>query len=238
MFPKIKFKIDCKKDVLSFFAFLKDAEFDEGRSLEWAILNIYSYFKKYKTGNTLKISKKQAEDFIKDFYNKNLIKMEKNLEIYKKNWNKKQDVFYLLVHDLFGTKKWPKGKYAAYLTIWGMYPRFLEDKTFQLPYKSRNKQSINVIIAHEMLHFIFYDYFYEKYPKYSKEEFNFFAWNVSEIFNSVIQNSPKWIKVFKAKNMDYPEHKKIIENLSVKYHQKDNIAVDELIREIIKEVKT
>lgn len=88
-----------------------------------------------------------------------------------------------------------------------------------------------------MLHFIFYDYFYEKYSEYSKDEFNFFVWNVSEIFNSVVQNSPKWIKVFKTKNMDYPEHEKIIEKLSKKYHREEKIAVGELVEDIVKEVK-
>lgn len=30
MYPKIKFKIDFKKDVSTFFDFLKDAKYDEG----------------------------------------------------------------------------------------------------------------------------------------------------------------------------------------------------------------
>lgn len=237
MFPILKFKIDYKKDVLSFFAFVRDAEFDEGRSLNWAVLNVHSYFKKYKSGLTLEISKKEADDFIKDFYEKNYTEMEKNLKVYEGNWNKEQKDFYLLVQDLFGQRKWSEGKYIAYPTIWGMYPRFLEDKTFQLPYKCKNKKNINTTIAHEMLHFIFYDYFYEQYPKYSKDELNFFVWNVSEIFNSVIQNSPKWLKVFKTKNMDYPEHEKIIKKLSKKYHQKEKIAIGELVEDIIREVK-
>lgn len=129
MFPKLKFKIDYKKDISSFFAFIRDAEFDEGRSLDWAILNIHPYFKKYKSGSSLKISKKEAEDFIKGFYEKSHEEMKKNLEIYKENWDKKQKDFNLLVQDLFGPRKWPKGKFIAYPTIWGMYPRFLEDKT-------------------------------------------------------------------------------------------------------------
>lgn len=237
MFPKLKFKIDYKKDVSSFFAFLKDAEFDEGRSLDWAVLKIYPHFKKYKFGPSLKISKKEIESFVKDFYDKNRAEMENNLKIYEKNWNEKEKDFYLLAQDLFGPIKCPKGKYIAYPTMWGMYPRFLEDKTFQLPYKCKNKKSINATIAHEMLHFIFYDYFYKKHPEYSKDEFNFFLWNISEIFNSVIQNPPKWIKVFKAKNMDYPEHGKIIKKLSEKYHKKDKILVDELVHDIIEEVK-
>ncbi|MFH1030619.1 MAG: hypothetical protein V1770_05160 [bacterium] len=238
MLPKLKFKIDYKKDVSSFLAFLRDAEFDEGRSLDWAVLKIYPYFKKYKSGPSLKINKKEVESFVKDFYDKNRAEMEKNLKAYEEDWNKKEKEFYSLAQDLFGSKKWPNGKYIAYPTIWGMYPRFLENKTFQLPYKCKNKKSINTTIAHEMLHFIFYDYFYEKYPEYSKDEFNFFLWNVSEIFNSVIQNSPTWIKVFKTKNMDYPEHGKIIKNLSEKYHKKDEIFIDELTKDIIKEAKT
>ena len=58
MHPKLKFKIDYKRDIETFFAFNNEADFDDGRNLKWAILRKYPQFKKYKKNNKLDISKK------------------------------------------------------------------------------------------------------------------------------------------------------------------------------------
>lgn len=233
MKPKLKFKIDYKKDIEALFSFIRDSKYDNGRSLEWAVLNQYPFLKKYQIGSIFKISKLEVEKFIKNFYQRNNDTIRKNMLLYQQNWQKKEEDFYLLVEKLFKLKYWPQGKYIAYPTIWGMFPRFLEDKTFQLPYKYKNKRYINVIIAHEMLHFIFYEYFLKKYPKYKNDKYNFFIWHISEIFNTLIQNSPEWLKVFKVKTIGYPEHKSITKILERKYYKKDDWQVDNLIKDII-----
>ncbi len=122
-----------------------------------------------------------------------------------------------MIQEIFGERSWPTGLYEVYATTWGMFPRSLEDKTFQVPAIYENKLYVNVIIAHELLHFMFYSYFYEKYPEYKNKENNFLAWNISEIFNSVVQNSKTWLDVFGLKTMSYPEHEKIENELRIKY---------------------
>ena len=178
-----------------------------------------------------------VSDFVGSVYLRNKKTINKNINLYQKNWSKIEEKYFLLVDDLFSGYVWPKGKYIAYPTIWGMYPRFLEDKTFQIPYKYKKEDYVNVIIAHEMLHFIFYDYFYKKYPKYKSNKYNFFAWNISEIFNSIVQNSSMWLKVFKTKTMSYPEHKNIINKLQKVSCRNNGIKADELIKTIIKNFK-
>lgn len=236
-YPELKFKIDYNKDVKTFFNFVNEADFDDGRNLEWAILKKYPYFQQYKKGNTLKINKVIAEKFIKSVYLKNQPVMIKNMSIYQKDWLSLEKDFYHLVNSLFCDHIWPKGKYIAYATTWGMFPRFLDEKTFQIPFKHKKKKYIPVIIAHEMLHFIFYDYFYKKYPGYESDEYNFFVWHVSEIFNALIQSSPNWLKIFKMGSMSYPEHDKIINKLSKKYHKKIGWDIDSLIKEILECVR-
>jgi len=237
MNPKLKFKIDYKKDIQTFFDFNNSADYDNGRTLEWAFFRKFPFLKKYKEGNTLKISKEEVIDFVESVYEKEKETMRKNLSLYQDNWQEKDKEFYSLISELFDSKFWPKGKYIAYSTIWGMFPRFLKDATFQIPYKYKNRKYINVIIAHEMLHFIFYNYFYKKYPKYKKDEHNFLVWNISEIFNVIVQNSSKWLKVFEVKTMDYPEHQKIIKKLESKYSQKSDWKIDDLISDIINLIK-
>lgn len=230
--PKLTFKSSPMRDIETLKAFIVDAGFDGGSNLQWAVFRKYPFLKKYFSGNELNDTRK-VELFIRNTYTNDRNVIEKNLKIYEKNWNNIEDKFYELTREIFGSFSWNKGKYIAYSTIWGMYPRFLEDKTFQIPHKRRNKKYVNVIIAHELLHFIFYDYFYLKYPKYKNEKYNFFVWNVSEIFNALIQNSPKWMTVFLLETMTYPEHEKVVKLLAKKYHKKDIFDLDGLIKEII-----
>lgn len=236
-YPKLKFKIDHKKDIKTFFNFVNEAHFDGGRNLEWAVLKKYPHFRQYKKGDGLKVDEAVAEKFTKSIYLKNRPIMAKSMLIYKKKWLLAEKDFYRLVDGLFCGHRWPNGKYIAYSTIWGMFPRFLEDKTFQVPFKYKNKKYILVIIAHEMLHFIFYDYFYKKYSKYKSDKHNFFVWHVSEIFNTLVQSSPDWLMVFKIKSMSYPEHDKIVNKLSKKLYKQASWSIDDLIEEIIEAVK-
>jgi len=97
MRPKIKFKIDSKKDVSTFFDFLEDAKYDKGRSFEWAILKHYPYFKKFNN----KINKKIVEAFVFKYYLKNKKAIEQNIIIYENNWRKIEKDFFKLVYTLF-----------------------------------------------------------------------------------------------------------------------------------------
>ena len=230
--PHIKFYASPIKDSKTAALFIKEAKYSGGQNLEWAFYAKYpelrsSALKDARTINDL-IKKKYA----------NIIGLRQQLAQHEQRWNKISKKYFALVEDLFGARVWPKGKYVAYGTIWGMYPRFLEDKTFQIPYKHKHPRYILVVIAHELLHFMFYDYFFEIYPKYRANKYNFFVWNVSEIFNTVIQNSSSWIRVFKTESMSYPEHEKIVAKILKKFVLGQYADTQALIGAIILEMKT
>ncbi len=93
-------------------------------------------------------------------------------------------------------------------------------------------------MAHEMLHFMFYDYFYKRFPKYlDQERYSFFNWHVSEIFNSIVQNSKAWAGFFGAKSMTYPEHKRIVSKMLNEFSDKAITDIDALTDKIIKFVR-
>ncbi|MFA6252156.1 MAG: hypothetical protein WCX74_02035 [Candidatus Paceibacterota bacterium] len=238
MQPKISFKVDKEKDFLSYKAFLNDAEYNK-LILDWAFFNKHPNLKNsikesdgHFIGNDNSIKK-----FINEYYSNNLNSIKSNMKEYERIWNTKKDEYFKLVSELFSNDYWPKGEYVAYSTIWGLFPRFLEEKSFQIPAIYEKKDYIQVIIAHEMLHFIFYNYFLKNYPKYNMEGDDFFIWHISEIFNSIIQNSKSWLNEFKTEAQTYPEHDKIIENLEKKYKNSSNFETKELIEDILSEVK-
>jgi hypothetical protein len=232
MNPKVKFKIDIRKDVKTLKAFVNESGFDDGRNLEWALFKKHPALRNFiKGGNDIDYD--FLGRYIATVYEANKKTISANFERYEADWRKQEKRFFAFVRELFPNTRWPKGKYIAYATIWGMFPRFLEDKTFQIPIKYRSRRYVSVIIAHEMLHFMFYEHIRRNYPQYKDPEHSFLVWHISEIFNSVIQDSPSWLAVFKKKTMPYPEHKRIIAALRKRYPDPTASRADGLIQTIV-----
>lgn len=115
--------------------------------------------------------------------------------------------FFHETNKIFNNHPWPKGKYAAYLSVFDFCPRFLDDKTFFV-FMFDSDKGVIYTIFHEMLHFIFYDYCLTKYPKIFKtlstEKGSF--WELAELFNLVLQQAPAFVKLHGlTKEIGYPE---------------------------------
>ena len=220
-------------------AFIKDADYGNGRNLDWAVFSKYPRLKtQFDQNNHYKMkSAKTLYKFVCAIYRTKQTAMDLALAKHEKRWIKVAPCYFSLVGTLFGNRKWPRGKYIAFGTIWSMYPRFLKDKTFHIPFWHRTPRYMPVIIAHELLHFMFYDYFYTRYQKYHKSKDNFFVWHVSEIFNTIIQNSPEWLACFKLKSFGYPEHRNIVARINHARRRNTAWDLNALIDNIIKEVQ-
>ena len=82
----------------------------------------------------------------------------------RKVWRKKENEYITITEDFFDGFQFQKGKYIAYASIINCNPRFLEPKTFQFFYKKPLADAIYTI-AHELLHFIFFDFIKKKLKK-------------------------------------------------------------------------
>jgi predicted SprT family Zn-dependent metalloprotease len=233
--PKVKFEISQTAELRTVIAFAKDAKYDHGQSLAWGIFRRHPELKKIIVDPT-HLPLPQIKKYIRGVYAKNTFEFRKDTLVAEKQWRKKEKLFLKLVEREFGDSRWPQGKYIAYFTIWSMFPRFLEDKTFQVPFRHKRQGYINVIVSHEMLHFMFYKHFYEWYPEYKNPKHNYFVWNISEIFNVLIENSSRWVKIFKRKTMSYPQHDTIIRTLRKQIRGK-TLSARELTVRIHEEVK-
>lgn len=233
-YPKVKFTISKKKELETFLAFLNESKhLDNKREINWAFYRPHPKLKILKQKHLDFLEKKSiVRKYINVYYKRNLPKIKEGTLKAKKDWQDKERDFFNLVSEIFKNYPWPKGKYIAYPTIWGMYPRFLKNKTFQFPYCRKKKNFIPVVIAHEMLHFMFYEHIRRTYSQYKDPEHSFLVWHISEIFNSLVQDSPSWLAVFKKKTMPYPEHERIIAALQKRYADPVTLKADGLIREI------
>lgn len=227
MHPKLKFTYSKKKDLEIFLGFLEtNKHFDKSEDLEIGFFNLYPELKGREKLDTPE-AKKMAQKVISKEYSTKKEVLTKSLKKIKFDWQKISPWFYQECDRIFERHLWQNGEYTAYATIWGIYPRFLENKTFTFPYKHKLKNYSLVVIAHEMLHFIFYDYLFNNYPEYKNKKFEKEVWQMSEIFNVLVQNSKKWQEKFEQRVIIYsklkPKIRKIKKDLSVNFIAKDFI---------------
>lgn len=232
-YPKLKFNIDSNKEIEIYFSFLRDGKYRNlDRKMKWAFYNPHPKLNILKNKGLPKEKKRKIiKEYVNDYYKKYFWEIKKNILLIEKQWKRIERKFFILSDKIFEKYPWPKGKYIAYPTIWGMYPRDLKNKILWFPPEHRLKNYSLVVIAHEMLHFIFYDYLSKKYFKYKINKHNFKIWAISEAFNVIIQSQKEWIEVFKQKPIAYPEHKILIKRMKkIWQHKKD---VDYLLRKIL-----
>lgn len=235
--PKVSFTINLEKDIDTFFAFAGE-KYDKEQILTWAIWKPHPQLRDWFDGDRLTVERTKVASFIKEEYTKNSVEIQINLRDFETGWREKERKFSELAEELFPGVDWPAGKYICSPTIWGMYPRFLEDKTFQIPWKHDKEGYVLTVISHEMLHFIWYARFYETHPQYKPNtQADFFVWHVSELFNSVVQGTPKWLSEFGQEPMTYPQHDAILAELKPKYANKIGWTADDLTKELIERVK-
>ena len=234
--PKITFSISSEKDIETFFAFANET-YDLKQILTWAFWNPYPELKLWFNKNKLIVDRETVELFVKSEYTKNNLAIKDSMRLIEITWREKEEAFSKLIEQLFPNTTWPEGKYECLATIWGMYPRFLEDKTFQVPWKHERPGYALAVIPHEMLHFIWYSEFYKNHPEFKSGEDDYFIWHVSELFNSIILGLPSWLAVFEQEPLAYPQHEAILSELKPKYASLQQWTAEDLTKELIERVK-
>ncbi|MEI7741877.1 MAG: hypothetical protein WCJ29_05265 [bacterium] len=129
---KVKFKISISKDVDTFFDFASEVEMSGEAFFDQAIWNEFPAWKPLLKGPPF--NRADVARLVRGEYRAHADEIKRGVEAAERDWRRFEPRYYKLVAALFGDDFWPSGKYTCYPTIWGMYPRFLEDKTYQIPY--------------------------------------------------------------------------------------------------------
>ncbi len=167
--------------------------------------------------------------YVEEFYAakiKHLRESAKNTEI---KWNKVEKKFFKQADRLFHNWPWPKGNYRGYVSIALSYPRFINDKMFAFPQKiywpGMEKRDLRVV-AHEMLHFLEYDYLQKKFgltPSECDSKDTTF-WQFTENLNVLIENSDFWQDFMPAfASKPYPDCKKLYQKMKKVWDKKQDV---------------
>lgn len=143
------------------------------------------------------------------------------------DWENVEKKYFLLIDRLFKKHSWPDGWYVGFATIWGSYPRSIKTKTFHFPYWHPDQKYANKVIAHEMLHFMFFDYIEARYglteqSRIKKNDLEY-VWKVSEAFNNVIEEWKPYKDVFIYPARPHRGTEEIFKKMNVQWKQKQDV---------------
>jgi len=219
--PKVKFVIDPQEDIKNYILFNK-YRYTAGdpKILKMFLPRELHYILKSR------FSEKQKTKIVKAYVKNTFILHKKeivqNTDRIKKGWQKAAKDYFRLVDRIFKNNPWPKGKYIGFASAFEMYPKNIKKKTFYFSGLNKDLNFNIAIIVHEMLHFMFFDYIDKNTRVRDKGLEN--IWNVSEVFNLVIESWKPYQKIFKTDGKSYNAmHAKMLPKMKKFWKKKEDI---------------
>lgn len=167
--------------------------------------------------------KKIIGTYFDTYYRNHKKAMRRKMNQVRHKWSKYERDYVDVTENVFGGFHFPPGKYIAYVSAVNCNPRFLDSKTFQFFYKKPIADAIHTI-AHELLHFIFFDFVKHELKNITKSLSPDALWKVSEIFNITILRLPQYRPFINQRYIQpYPTHRKYIFQFKAAYQRSSNI---------------
>lgn len=234
-YPKVKFKIDVQADISNCRHFIKYDRPQKNRSFLYQFLpKVLHYIVDQKLSEAKKNN--AIKEYVERTYRAKMHEIKKGVAKANDDWKKIEKSYFALVDIIFEAHSWPKGKYLAYSSIFGMFPRNIRYKYFYFPPLHPIPKFSNKVVAHEMLHFIFFDYLERHFglKEYIpiKGKPKDYLWQVSEVFNNVIEGWPPYGKLVGDKPRPYRGTEKMFEKMSRQWRKKQDI--DYLLKQWLK----
>jgi len=217
---KMRFYLNKKLDERMAEEFLNvhggGIDFGEG------IIKKHPRLKSIKSFNNAAQRKRVIRIYFDNYYRVHGREMRRKMAHVRDAWHTKEQKYVETTEDFFGGFRFPQGEYIAYASIIDCNPRFLESRTFQFFYKKPIADAIHTI-AHELLHFIFFDFVEKKLRKEAKYLSEDQLWDLSEIFNVVVLGSPRYRHIINRRFIiPYPDHRRHISRFKKAYANSKN----------------
>jgi hypothetical protein len=221
---KLNFIISEDNDLEEFYNLWKNHENLRKPLQDFVIKNYTNHSATIK----FPLAKKEFRKIIDEIYKVETKKITPDLKLLKDDWKKVEHKFYQLTDKIFKRIDLSGEKYDVYPSVLPFYVRNLHKKRISVPYGKKNKKEPSFVLAHELLHVIFYSYLFQNFKKYKKIFFSKKVWDFSEALNVVIQGQDEWMKIFSVRPNFYPEHEKLYFCLKSIWEHHNNI--DKLIK--------
>lgn len=226
-YPKLKFQLNIELDNEMAFQFMDMT----GGGIDFGAGITQMYPELSKAKEVVNIERRVIiADFTKKYYADHKTELEQKIKEIEKEWISVADGYYSGVDEIFSNLTWPDGEYVCYLSIFNCNPRFLETKSFQV-YLGLSDRT-NYIIAHEMLHFMFFDYLDKEELDFKNSQDEHTIWLLSEWFNDLMLNLPIFKKFGENVESAYPE----VAEFSKQFKEKSKIKDVKTFFEVIKPV--
>jgi len=221
-YPKVNLIVDQRMDMgngVYFIEYTKEVQFRR-----WFLPEELDYL--IDKNVPMAEQKNIVRAYVKETYALHGKEIERGTAMVKKNWKKVEKEFFKLADDIFAGHPWSKGNYGGIATVFGMYPRWIDKKRFFFPYIHKIEKYADCVIAHEMLHFIFFDYIKKYYKLYEyskiKGKEDDYIWKVSETFNSVMENTTLK-SIVGRKTKPYPGQEQMFRTMLAQWKKKQDI---------------
>lgn len=134
-------------------------------------------------------------------------KMSTGLKNIKSEWEKVEKKVLEILSDIIQTD-WLEKEITGFVSINPVCPRFLDTWGFSVTY---NRKDSDIIIAHEISHFLYFKKFKKIFPEIGKDKYEFpnKEWVLSEIITPIILNDSRMIKIIGPGAGFYEKHKEL-----------------------------
>jgi len=217
---KLRFYLSKKLDERMIEQFLNE----RGGGIDFGkgIIKIHPQLKSVWSPKNTTQRKKAIRVYVDRYYRAHGIMMRHSIERLRQDWCKREKEYITVTENFFGGFRFPKGKYIAFASIIDCNPRFLDSKTFQFFYKKPVADAIHTI-AHELLHFIFFDFVEKRLKEKTKHLSENQLWDLSEIFNVVVLKSSRYGHIINQRFViPYPDHRRYIYRFEKAYKNSQN----------------
>ncbi len=161
------------------------------------------------------------------YYKAHRQEIENGTKAVRADWRKVEKRYFQIVSRIFKNYPWPSGHYIGFATVWHSYLRDTSHKTFYFPYRHTMPKYANKVIAHEMLHFMFFDYIKNRYGLNERSRIagksKDYIWELSEVFNNVIEEWNPYKKIFKFPTRLYKGTEVMFEKMKKQWEKNQDI---------------
>ncbi len=103
---------------------------------------------------------------------------------------------------------------TVYPTIWGVGIQNMKENAVSYPISKNNTDEMIYVVLHELMHTFFFCYLNTNCSVKLEPDSGCDSWNMSEVFNTIVLNSPVFRKFYpKFVPVNYPEHNEILNTI-------------------------